>query len=130
VAPGVLLVDILLSGDNAIVIAMVCRTLSKEHRTKALWLGVIGAFLARLVLTSCATLAMHLPLIKLIGGLLLLKISIELIVDNAHQGPNSPQPQHSSANDIFYAARTIVLADVVMSLDNVLVKWTPESGQT
>ena len=120
VALGVLLVDILLSGDNAIVIAMVCRTLSKQHRTKALWLGVLGAFFARLVLTSCATLAMHLPLIKLIGGMLLLKISVDLIVDNAHQDPHAADPQQSSPNDIFSAARTIVLADIVMSLDNVL----------
>ena len=49
---GVLLVDILLSGDNAIVIALVCRSLSKAHRTKALWLGIAGAFVARLVLTG------------------------------------------------------------------------------
>ena len=59
VALGVLLVDILLSGDNAIVIALVCRSLSLEHRAKALWLGVAGAFLARLVLTSCASMAMN-----------------------------------------------------------------------
>ena len=120
VAFGVLLVDILLSGDNAIVIALVCRSLSKEHRTKALWLGVMGAFLARLVLTSCATLAMNLPLIKLMGGLLLLKISIDLIVDNLQQTDDGAGPQHSSAQDIFSAAKTIVLADIVMSLDNVL----------
>ncbi len=120
VALGVLLADILLSGDNAIVIALVCRSLSPEQRTKALWLGVIGAFLARLVLTGCATLAMSLPLIKLIGGILLLKISIDLIVDNLSHDADPPGERHSSAGDLFSAARTIVLADVVMSLDNVL----------
>lgn len=120
VALGVLLVDILLSGDNAIVIALVCRTLSSEHRTKALCLGVLGAFVARLVLTSCATLAMNLPLIKLVGGVLLLKISIELIVDNDKQAGRLTEPLHSSESDVFSAARTIVLADIVMSLDNVL----------
>lgn len=120
VALGVLLVDILLSGDNAIVIALVCRTLSPKHRTKALWLGVMGAFLARVVLTSCATLVMSLPLIKLIGGILLLKISIELIVDNDDQGTQQADPKHSSVEDVFSAARTIILADIVMSLDNVL----------
>ncbi len=117
---GVLLVDILLSGDNAIVIALVCRSLSPVHRTKALLLGVIGAFLARLALTSCATLAMSLPLIKLIGGILLLKISIDLIVDTAEHDAAPSNQGHSSAGDLFAAARTIVLADVVMSLDNVL----------
>ena len=120
VALGVLLVDILLSGDNAIVIALVCRSLSLEHRTKALWLGVAGAFLARLVLTSCASMAMNLPLIKLLGGLLLLKISIDLIVDNANPQAVPPEQRHSSAGDLFTAAKTIVLADIVMSLDNVL----------
>lgn len=117
---GVLLVDILLSGDNAIVIALVCRSLSKAHRTKALWLGIAGAFVARLVLTGVATLAMNLPLIKLVGGLLLLKISIDLVVDNAAQDGLPIDPEDSSAEDVFAAARTIVLADIVMSLDNVV----------
>lgn len=120
VALGVLLVDILLSGDNAIVIALVCRSLSKEHRIKALWLGVLGAFLARLVLTSFAALTMNLPLIKLLGGLMLLKISIELIVDNAKNERLPEDLQHSSPSDLYAAAKTIVIADIVMSLDNVL----------
>lgn len=120
VALGVLLVDILLSGDNAIVIALVCRSLSLEQRTRALWLGVLGAFVARLVLTSCATLMMNLPLIKLIGGLLLLKISIELIVDNANPDLNAQKHAHSSERNFLSAAKTIVMADIVMSLDNVL----------
>ena len=120
VAMGVLLVDILLSGDNAIVIALVCRSLSKEHRSKALWLGVLGAFGARLVLTGVATMAMNLPLIKLIGGILLLKISIDLIVDNAGADGLPLDTQDSSPGDVFAAARTIILADIVMSLDNVV----------
>jgi YjbE family integral membrane protein len=120
VALGVLLVDILLSGDNAIVIALVCRSLSKEHRSKALWLGVLGAFGARLLLTGVATLAMNLPLIKLIGGLLLLKISIDLIVDNAGPDGLPLDAQDSTPGDMFAAARTIILADIVMSLDNVV----------
>ena len=115
-----LLVDVLLSGDNALIIALVCRSLSLEHRRKALWLGVAGALLARLVLTACATLVMHVPLIKLVGGLLLLKISIDLVVDNTLQDSASHAPEHSSAQDVWSAARTIVVADMVMSLDNVL----------
>ena len=120
VALGVLFVDILLSGDNAIVIALVCRSLSKEHRVKALWLGVLGAFLARLVLTGFATLAMNIPLIKLVGGFLLLKISIDLIVDNFQDEGTASDTRHSPSVDIFSAAKTIVIADVVMSIDNVL----------
>ncbi len=120
VAMGVLLVDILLSGDNAIVIALVCRSLSQAHRSKALWLGVLGAFGARLLLTGVATMAMNLPLIKLIGGLLLLKISIDLIVDNAGQDGLPIDAQDSTPGDVFAAARTIILADIVMSLDNVV----------
>ncbi len=120
VALGVLLVDILLSGDNAIVIALVCRSLDERHRTKALWIGILGAFLARLVLTSCATLAMNLPLIKLVGGIFLLQISVELIVNNVNKSMDKKASQHGNAVDAFSAARTIILADIVMSLDNVL----------
>jgi YjbE family integral membrane protein len=120
VALGVLLVDMLLSGDNAIVIALVSRTLDKKHRMKALWLGILGAFAARLFLTSIATFAMEIPLIKLIGGFLLLKISIGLIIDNSDQDPSALEDHQSSKSNIFTAVRTIVLADVVMSLDNVL----------
>lgn len=120
VALGVLLIDVLLSGDNAIIIALVCHSLSLEHRRKALWLGVAGALLARLVLTAGATLVMHVPLIKLVGGFLLLKISIDLIVDNSLQDAASHTQEPSSAQDVWTAARTIVVADIVMSLDNVL----------
>jgi YjbE family integral membrane protein len=117
---GVVLVDILLSGDNAIVIALVSRTLDKKHQMKALWLGIIGAFVARLFLTSIASFAMEIPLIKLIGGFLLLKISIGLIIGNVDQDPMAQQDHPSTRGDIFSAVKTIVLADVVMSLDNVL----------
>lgn len=119
-AIGVLLVDILLSGDNAIVIALVCRTLVKEDRIRALWLGMAGAFMARLVLTSSASLIMRLPFIKLIGGLLLLKISIELIVNNSLSDHLPFDAQQLVPSDIYTAAKTIIIADVVMSLDNVL----------
>jgi YjbE family integral membrane protein len=116
---GVLLADILLSGDNAIVIALVCRGLPKHQQTRVMWLGILGAFMARLLLTSVATLAMQLPLIKLVGGLLLLKISVELIVDNINPKRTLDEPPQAGRN-IFEAATTIVLADIVMSLDNVL----------
>lgn len=119
-ALGVLLVDILLSGDNAIVIALVSRTLDKKHRMKALWLGIVGAFAARLFLTSITSFAMEIPLVKLVGGFLLLKISINLIVDNSDQDPSVQKGHSSSRVDVFSAVKTIVLADVVMSLDNVL----------
>jgi len=116
---GVLLVDILLSGDNAIVIALVCRTLPLPLRARALWLGVLGAFLARLVLTGFASLALNLPLLKLVGGLLLLKISVSLILDNHGSAAQHP-PLGSAGQSIFQAAQTIILADLVMSLDNVV----------
>ena len=117
---GVLLTDVLLSGDNAMVIALVCRSLSPAHRTRALWLGILGAFLVRLVLTSVANVAMNLPFIKLIGGLLLLKIAMDLMVDNADPNGLPIDAQSSPAQDVLAAAKTIVLADVVMSLDNVV----------
>ena len=116
---GVLLVDILLSGDNAIVIALVCRSLPKRQQTRVMLLGIAGALLARLLLTSVATLAMQLPLIKLVGGLLLLKISVGLIVDNVDPKPIYEETLEPGRN-VMEAAKTIVLADLIMSLDNVL----------
>ena len=117
-ALGVVLMDLLLSGDNAIVIALACRGLRPALRPKALLLGVIGALLTRMVFTSCANLLMQLPLLKLIGGLTLLKIAIDLIVKN--HNPRKVHLPSSQTHDLWAAARTIVLADIVMSLDNVL----------
>lgn len=120
IALGVLLVDLLLSGDNAIVIALACRALDARHRVRALWLGILGAVLARLLLTSTVSLALSLPLLKLVGGLLLLKISVSLIVDNVEHAARHAHPEVSTVRDIASAVKTIVLADLVMSLDNVL----------
>ena len=117
---GVLLVDILLSGDNAIVIALVCRSLPKSAQFRVMWLGILGAFLARLLLTCVASLAMQLPIIKLVGGLLLLRISIGLIVDNVQAHHPAVEDFAAPKKSVYEAAKTIILADVVMSLDNVL----------
>ena len=117
-ALGVVLMDLLLSGDNAIVIALACRGLRPALQPKALLLGVIGALLTRMVFTSCANLLMQLPLLKLIGGLTLLKIAIDLIVKN--HNPRRVHLPSSETHDLWAAAKTIVLADIVMSLDNVL----------
>jgi len=119
---GILLVDILLSGDNAIVIALVCRSLPPAAQSKVMWIGILGAFLARLLLTSVASMVLEIPLIKLLGGLLLLKISVDLILDNVRHGANAHQtPSHAvPQGSVWAAAKTIVLADIVMSLDNVL----------
>ena len=118
---GVLLVDILLSGDNAIVIALVCRSLPKAAQAKVMWIGILGAFLARLFMTSIAVFVMELPLIKIIGGLLLLKISVDLILDNVKLGRSAEHAVDvAPQSTIWAAARTIIVADVVMSLDNVL----------
>jgi YjbE family integral membrane protein len=119
---GILLVDILLSGDNAIVIALVCRSLPPSAQSKVMWIGILGAFLARLLLTSVASMVLEIPLIKLVGGLLLLKISVDLILDNVRHGANNHEtPSHAvPQGSVWAAAKTIVLADIVMSLDNVL----------
>lgn len=117
---GVVFVDIILSGDNAVVIALACRSLDKDHRGKAMWWGVIGAFFARLIFSGFASLVMSIPLIKLFGGFLLLKIAISLITDNADDDYPSVDNPHSVAENILSAVKTIVLADIVMSVDNVL----------
>jgi YjbE family integral membrane protein len=117
-ALGVVLMDLLLSGDNAIVIALACRGLRPALRPRALILGVVGALLTRMVFTSCANLLMQLPLLKFIGGVTLLKISLDLVVNN--HGVRRVELVASDSHDLWAAAKTIVLADIVMSLDNVL----------
>ncbi|MDP4028659.1 MAG: TerC family protein [Gallionella sp.] len=112
----IIMIDLLLSGDNAVVIALACRNLPPHQRTKGIMFGVGGAIGLRIVLTFFAVSLLALPYLKLIGALLLLWIGIKLIL---------PEEEHSADNikadtRLFGAIKTIIIADFVMSLDNVL----------
>ncbi len=111
----IILIDLVLSGDNAVVIALACRNLSEEQRRKGIFWGVSGAVLLRVVLTMFAALVMNFPWLKFVGGLLLVWIAIKLILPEDEDGHDIPSSEH-----LWGAVKTIVVADFVMSLDNVI----------
>jgi YjbE family integral membrane protein len=111
---SIIVIDLVLSGDNAVVIGMAARRLSPENRRRAIVLGGAGAVVLRMIFTVAAALLLDVPFLQAAGGLLLLYIAYKLI-----------RPQHhtvhvTEADSLRAAIRTIVLADVVMSLDNIL----------
>ncbi|MFC5531612.1 TerC family protein [Cohnella yongneupensis] len=110
----IILVNIVLSGDNAVVIAMACRKLEPEQQKKAIFWGTFGAVFLRLVLTFVAVWLLKIPMVEAIGGLLLLYIAVKLLMgeeeDDVEKGGLS----------VGQAIKTIVIADVIMSLDNVV----------
>lgn len=110
----IIVIDLLLGGDNAVVIAMACRKLPPHQRNKAIVIGTIGAIVARVVLLIVAVSLLNLPYLKLVGGLLLLWIGIKLVANEDEES------EIKGATSLWKTAMTIVVADVVMSLDNVL----------
>ncbi|MDO8349722.1 MAG: TerC family protein [Gallionella sp.] len=112
----IIMIDLLLSGDNAVVIALACRNLPPEQRRKGILFGVGGAIGLRIVLTFFAVSLLALPYLKLVGAFLLIWIGIKLIL---------PEDEHTEGNikadaRLIGAIKTIIVADFVMSLDNVL----------
>ncbi len=111
----IIAIDILLGGDNAVVIALACRKLPAAQRSKGIFWGVFGAIALRVVLIFFALQLLELPFLKLIGGLLLLWIGIKLMQPEDGQHGNI-----EGATTLTGAIKTIVIADAVMSLDNVI----------
>lgn len=112
----IILIDIVLSGDNAVVIALACRNLPPDKRRKGIMWGVAGAVGLRVVLTAFAALLLDLPYIKLAGGLLLLWIGVKLLLPEEGHG----EGKIAAADNLWGAVRTIIIADLVMSIDNVI----------
>jgi YjbE family integral membrane protein len=111
----IILIDIVLSGDNAVVIALACRNLSPELRKTGIFWGVAGAISLRVVLTVFAALVMNLPWLKLVGGLLLVWIAVKLMLPEEADGHDI-----KASGNLWGAVKTIIVADFVMSLDNVI----------
>jgi YjbE family integral membrane protein len=111
----IIFIDIVLSGDNAVVIALACRNLPAAQRRKGLLWGVIGAVGLRVALTAFAASLLGYPYLKLIGGLLLLWIGTKLLLPAAGEGDDI-----EGAGNLWGAIRTIIIADFVMSMDNVI----------
>lgn len=108
-------IDLLLSGDNAVVIALACRSLPEKQRKLGIWLGAGAAIALRIVFALIVSYLMALPFLKVVGGLLLFWIAIKLAVgeEGGHEGIES-------SDSLWKAVRTIAIADAVMSLDNVI----------
>src|SRR3954447_24207478 len=112
----IIVINILLSGDNAVVIALACRNLPAKQRTQGIFWGVVGAVVLRVVLTFFAVSLLKLPYLQLIGAVLLLWIGVKLVAEDEGGGEHEIE-----AHDRLYGAvKTVIVADLVMSLDNVI----------
>jgi YjbE family integral membrane protein len=120
---SILLANIVLSGDNAVVIAMAARTLKPEQRGKAIFWGSAAAIIMRIVLTVVAIQLLTLPYLKLIGAILLVYIGVDLL-----KGEDEGDGHEKEISGLGAAIRTILIADLVMSLDNVLAVAAAAKG--
>jgi YjbE family integral membrane protein len=111
----IIAIDILLGGDNAVVIALACRSLPEDLRKKGIFWGVVGAIGLRVVLIAFALQILDIPFLKLVGGLLLLWIGMKLLVGEDDDGHDVDGSAH-----LWGAVKTIIVADAVMSIDNVI----------
>lgn len=107
-------INLVLSGDNAVVIALACRSLPPHQQKQALIMGSVGVVVMMTVLTACAAYLLSLPYVQLAGSLLLLWIGTKLLMPEA--GGNHVK----EGSRLAQAVKTIIVADIVMSLDNVL----------
>ncbi|MBK7026615.1 MAG: TerC family protein [Polaromonas sp.] len=112
----IIMIDILLGGDNAVVIALACRGLPPEQRKWGIIWGTVGAIVLRVLLIAFALTLLTVPYLKLVGAVLLLWIGIKLLMpqeDESHGNINS-------SDKLWGAVKTVIIADLVMSVDNVL----------
>ena len=110
----IILINIVLSGDNAVVIALACRSLPPQQQKKAILFGSVGAIVLRVILTFFAVYLLSQPYLKLVGAALLLWIGIGLL-----KGEDEEEDLGDNAG-LWAAVKTIIIADLVMSLDNVI----------
>ncbi len=111
---NIIFINIILSGDNAVVIAMAVRSLAPKQRQWGIMLGTAGAVVLRIILTFVAAKLLEVPFVKLAGGLLILWIAFKLLL------PEAEDESVKEVNGLRQAIITILMADLVMSLDNVL----------
>ncbi|CAN5679178.1 TerC family protein [soil metagenome] len=122
---SIILANIVLSGDNAVVIALAARSLPPQQQKKAIFWGSAAAIVMRIVLTLIAVEMLKWPYLKIVGALLLLYIGVSLLSD---AGDDEEGHQHDGS--MIAAIRTILVADLVMSLDNVLAVAAAAKGNT
>ncbi|MEO5794215.1 MAG: TerC family protein [Rhodoferax sp.] len=112
----IIMIDILLGGDNAVVIALACRGLPAQQRTKGILWGTVGAIVLRVVLIAFALSLLQVPYLKLVGAILLLWIGVKLLVPEEDGGHDNIQ----ASDKLWSAVKTVIVADLVMSIDNVI----------
>jgi YjbE family integral membrane protein len=110
----IMLVNLVMSGDNAVVIALAAQALPEQRRKPAIVFGSLAAILMRTVLTIFALRLLQLPYLKIIGGILLIAVAVKLLMQH------DQAPEHARPASVGEAIKTILVADLVMSLDNVL----------
>src|SRR5688572_28460347 len=112
----IILIDILLGGDNAVVIALACRKLPAKQRTQGIIWGTAGAIVLRVALIFFALQLLAIPFLKLVGAALLLWIGAKLLLPEHGEGHSDIE----GSDRLWGAVRTVIVADFVMSLDNVI----------
>jgi YjbE family integral membrane protein len=115
-------VNIILSGDNAVVIALAARSLPPRQQKQAIFWGAGAAVVMRIILTIFAVALLSLPWLKIVGGLLLFWIGVKLLI------PEEGDQNISASDNMFAAIRTILIADLVMSIDNVIAVAAAAQG--
>lgn len=111
---GVLFIDLILSGDNAVVIALAVRNLQGNVRRRAIQLGVAAAIGLRIIFAFAVSFLVQIPLLQVVGGLLLIYISWQLVK------PEEEEKEVEAGSGLWQSIRIIAVADAVMSLDNVI----------
>lgn len=120
----IILINIVLSGDNAVVIALAARSLPAHQQKQAVFWGAGAAVVMRILLTIIAVELLRWPYLKIIGAILLLWIAVKLLV------PEDEDDNVASSDNLFKAIKTILIADLVMSLDNVIGVAAAAKGNT
>ena len=120
----IMVINILLSGDNAVVIALAVRALPRRERFWGMVLGAGCAAVLLILFTGIVATLLKLPYLKLIGGLALFWVAIKLVAPQAHDAEDSPE----AVEDLWRAVRVVVVANIVMSLDNVIAVAAAAKG--
>ena len=115
----IVFIDLVLAGDNAIIIGMVASKFPMEQRKKIIFYGISGAIILRIILTMLTAYLLQIPGLRLIGGLLLLYIVYKLYVDIINDGSSEKKIKVDNSS-LIKAIWTVLIADFTMSLDNVL----------
>jgi YjbE family integral membrane protein len=112
----IIMIDILLGGDNAVVIALACRKLPPAQRRQGILWGTAGAIVLRVILIFFALQLLAIPLLKLVGAILLVWIGVKLLLPEDDDGHANIE----GSDKLWGAVKTVIVADLVMSLDNVI----------